>query len=100
LPLGQIVVLAGYAPAAAEEVFVDEPPAPEPEPTIPRERQPRPEQVAELRRLAERFRELDPGTDWAGRMREIAGVPSTHLTATIAAGLIEQLHAVEQELAA
>ena len=42
-PLGQIVVLAGYEPAAAEEIPADEPPVPEPDRgKIPPERGPRP----------------------------------------------------------
>jgi hypothetical protein len=92
-PLGQIVVLAGYEPAGAEE--------------LPnREREARAEsasrsrvapaeatkdQLAEIGALIRSLDECDPGIEWRGRAREIAGVPGDMLTKTVADMLIGKL---------
>jgi hypothetical protein len=77
-PLGQIVVLAGYEPAAAKEI-----PA---ESTASRERpdevqvEPSSEQWAEITTLIRTLEGTDPYTDWTERAREHAGVPGRLLT--------------------
>jgi hypothetical protein len=97
-PLGQIVVLAGYAPAAAEEI-VEQPPAPSSsQPKLPPDTQPTPEQISELRELLETLTDLDAGVDWVNRCREIAGVPGDMLTRSGAAILLDKLHEIEREL--
>jgi hypothetical protein len=91
-PLGQIVALAGYAAASAEEM----PPiadAPEPEPPT------RPadpvaataEQREELRTLIRTLQGSNADADWRARARELAGVRSEMLTKTGAEMLIEKL---------
>jgi hypothetical protein len=98
-PLGQIVVLAGYNPAPAEEVsddaLVDQP---EPAGKIPPQAKPTDDQINDLRDLIARLRELDPGTDWRARAGEIAGVPGDMLTRGGAALLIDELDKLEDEL--
>jgi hypothetical protein len=96
-PLGQIVVLAGYEPAGAEEMpseTVTVEPDRDPGP-IPREHRPTSAQNAHAGDLLVRLAELDPDTDWAGRAREIAGCPSEYVTVTIMGRVIEKL---EREL--
>jgi hypothetical protein len=89
-PLGQIVVLAGYNPTAAEEMPTDEPPPkPQTSPVAPVGAEP--EQVAEIIRLIGRLTELRPGTDWKARAREITGGPPELMTVSIANVLIRQL---------
>jgi hypothetical protein len=74
-PLGQIVVLAGYEPAGAEEV-----------PAGPDERQPKPkpptapvqptlEQKAQIEVLLRSLEHADSGTDWRARCRVLAASP-------------------------
>ena len=89
-PLGQIVVLAGYEPASAEEI-PEEPLKP---PTTPV--QPTSEQKDEIEALLRTLEQAEPQTDWRGRCRELAGVPWRLLTRSGAADLIEKL---EVELA-
>lgn len=78
-PLGQIVVLAGYEPAAAEEMPVIDS-EPRQATKIPDQIKPTSDQLAELKRLFTELDALDPGTDWTARAREIAGVPGDMLT--------------------
>jgi len=99
-PLGQIVVLAGYEPAGADEIPPDEPAPAEPvdKGRIPPELRPDREQSDELRELLTRLHQLDSGTDWPARARSIAGVPSDMVTRTIAALVLDQLRATAAEL--
>jgi hypothetical protein len=91
-PLGQIVALAGYDAAAAEEM---PPPADGPE----SERPARPanpvaatgEQREKLRTLIRTLQGADADTDWKARARELAGVDADMLTRTGAEMLIEKL---------
>jgi hypothetical protein len=97
-PLGQIVVLAGYAPAAAKEI-PEQPKAPDPPASkLPPETPPTPDQITELRELLETLTDLDASVDWVNRCRELTGVPGNMLTITGAAILLDKLHAVEAEL--
>jgi hypothetical protein len=99
-PLGQIVVLAGYEPAGAEEI----PSEPERVPRSDSERVSPADPVAatrmQLDEIATLIRTLD-GTDaaidWRARALEYAGVPARALTKTGAEMLIEKL---QRELAA
>jgi hypothetical protein len=90
-PLGQIVVLAGYEPAGADEMPAEDPQPTEPgsSPVAPVEA--KPEQLAEIGRLIARLTELRPGIDWRERAQEIAGAPARMLTVTSATMLIEKL---------
>lgn len=101
-PLGQIVVLAGYEPAGAEEIPVDEPPEPKHEPKIPAEAQPTRQQQLRIAELLHELKTARPDTDWAQTARELAGVPYQDMTGGVAAGLIRQLEKLvaEQEAAA
>ena len=99
-PLGQIVVLAGYEPAGAEEI------PSEPESTLrPDSERVSPAdpaaathgQLEEIRTLIRTLDGADPAIDWRARALEHAGVPSRALTKTGAEMLIEKLQA---ELAA
>jgi hypothetical protein len=99
-PLGQIVVLAGYEPAGAEEISEDPPARPSEEATaslpvakIPPEHQPTAEQKAELAALLRTLDQIDPDTGWAVRCRELVGAPWSMTTATMAGMLIEKLQA-------
>jgi hypothetical protein len=73
-PLGQIVVLAGYEPAGADEMPAE--PAPD---------------DGKIRELLEQLADTCPDTDWPQSAREFAGVPGEMLTATIAGQLIRWL---------
>lgn len=99
-PLGQIVVLAGYEPAGAEEI----PSEPESAPRSDSERVSRADpvgathtQLEEIRTLIRTLDLSDPAIDWRARAREYAGVPPRALTKTGAEVLIEKL---QGELAA
>jgi hypothetical protein len=103
-PLGQIVALAGYDAAAAEEMppLVDDGAATaEPEPTPSRSAaapvEPSLEQWAEIETLIRTLQGADPETDWKTRSGELAGASARALTKTGADMLIEKLRA---ELAA
>jgi hypothetical protein len=90
-PLGQIVVLAGYDPAGAEEMPTEPltgTPADDP---IPSEHRPTVEQQTRLIELLTKLREIDPETDWSARAREVAGVAYDHLTKAIISDLIMKL---------
>jgi hypothetical protein len=92
-PLGPIVVLAGYAPAGAEELPSEpEGPAPRSERTSPADpvAATRP-QLEEIRTLIGTLDGADPTIDWRARAREYAGVPPRALTKTGAEMLIESL---------
>jgi hypothetical protein len=94
-PLGQIVVLAGYEPAGAEEIPAEaisstEETATESGP-IPPDLRPTSGQAAHAGDLLARLAAIDPETDWAERAREIAGCPRDHMTVTIMGRVIEQL---------
>jgi hypothetical protein len=98
-PLGQIVVLAGYEPAGAEEIpsEPDEPHAKKPgSPAAPVNMTP--EQSAEIAVLLRTLDGIDPGTDWKARCVEITGTPARMLTRTGAVILIEKLRAEVQAL--
>jgi hypothetical protein len=89
-PLGQIVVLAGYEPAGAEEM----PPIVDLEPTAAAAPvEPGPEQVAEITTLLRSLEHADPAIDWRARCVEISGAPGRLLTRTGAEMLIEKLQA-------
>jgi hypothetical protein len=93
-PLGMIPVLAGYDPAAAEEVSGDAlKDEPEPEGKIPAAAKPTDDQIDELRDLIAQLAELDSETDWVARCREIARVPGDMLTLGGAGILIDNLRA-------
>jgi hypothetical protein len=97
-PLGQIVVMSGYQPAAVEEIHS---PTPEPKaaPTpIPDSVKPTGEQLNEIKTLLGTLDTLDPGTDWRARCVEIVGAPWSHTTQTMAARLTERLQADLAEL--
>ena len=95
-PLGQIVVLAGYEPALAEEMpVIDATPASDPAPAasrpsgsvkrrrpdlIPEEERPTEAQVAELRSLLEVLEAAWPEVDWKARAQELAGTRGDMLT--------------------
>jgi hypothetical protein len=101
-PLGQIVVLAGYEPASAEEMPVLDARS-EREPAaglaameasvsgtvkrrrpdlIPEEDRPTEAQIAELRALLEELGAAWPEVDWKARAKDLAGTPGNMLTAT------------------
>jgi hypothetical protein len=91
-PLGQIVVLAGYEPAGAEEI-PSEPDERPGEPVKPKTApvQPMPDQKAEIGTLLRTLEQADPETDWRQRCHELARAPWKTLTRSQAAHLIEQL---------
>jgi hypothetical protein len=106
-PLGQIVVLAGYDPAGAEEIhaesatFRPEPERHDNEGNVPADARPTSEQVQRVRELLDRLAEHNPKVDWAAAARELAGVPGNMLTRSGAVSLIEKLdQAVELAQAA
>lgn len=93
-PLGQIVVLAGYEPAPAEEMPVLDRDAEHSPPTrgaITPEPKPTDDQVAELLRLIDQLGAAWPEIDWKSRAKEIAGVPGDRLTRTSAEILLDKL---------
>jgi hypothetical protein len=93
-PLGQIVVLAGYDPAGAEEMPTEAETKPKDDPgPIPPEHRPTPEQEARVIELLTKLREIDSETDWATRAREIAKSPYDMLTKTTIAAVIDGLEA-------
>jgi hypothetical protein len=95
LPLGFIMVLEGFDATPAEEISDDDlPPATSKAAPV----EPSREQITELRELIDRLTELEPGTDWVNRCREIAGVPGDMLTRTGAAILIDELRKLAAEL--
>jgi hypothetical protein len=100
-PLGQIVVLAGYEPAGAEEI----PSEPESAPRPDSERVSRADpvgathtQLEEIKTLIRTLDLSDPAIDWRARAREYAGVSPRALTSTGAVMLIEKLQAELAEL--
>jgi hypothetical protein len=88
-PLGQIVTLAGYQPAAAEEMPL-EPDSPGDGP-IPAEAKPTSEQYLRIGALVTKLEKEKPEVDWRARCRELAGVSGEMLTRGGADGLIRQL---------
>jgi hypothetical protein len=93
-PLEQIVILAEYEPAAAEEM-PPEPPAAEPEQgEFMPEARPTADQLTRINELLSELADQHPDTDWRGKAREFAGCPADRLTGVIAAMLI---HRLEQE---
>src|SRR5262249_12674617 len=83
-PLGQIVTLAGYEPAGAEEI-PDESKATTPEPSRPTilQRQ-------QIRDLFGRLSTVAPAADWSGHCRKVAG-PADELTEAGAEALLDQM---------
>ena len=94
-PLGQIVVLAGYEPAGAEEIPSEPETPPRPSPADPVAATKA--QLEEIATLIRTLDGVDPAIDWRARALEHAGVPSRALTKTGAEMLIEKL---QGELAA
>jgi hypothetical protein len=90
-PLEQVVVLAGYEAAGAEEMPTEEPASAQSttSPAAPVEATA--EQRAEIKRLIGRLTELRPETDWKQRAREVTGGPPRLMAVTIANVLIEKL---------
>jgi len=100
-PLGQIVVLAGYEPAAAEEMPLDDaveaeeaPPASAPADDspgpLPPEVRPSPEQLAKVGELMGKLKELRPNEDWVTEARTFLGIPDArYMTRSMAESLIE-----------
>jgi hypothetical protein len=97
-PLGQVVVLAGYEAAGAEEMPAETAVAgPEPDRgKVPSEHRPTHEQIVTIGRLLDRLAAASPDRDWRAEAQKLAGVPGDMLTATVADMLIEDL---EGELA-
>jgi hypothetical protein len=87
-PLGQIVVLAGYEPAGAEEVSFSDRALVSDE---PRPGRPTGEQIAELRYLVARLQRAAPEQDWKRYCRTRARVPPGELTDKVALDLIGSL---------
>jgi hypothetical protein len=98
-PLGQIVVLAGYEPAGADEMPTQDTPAQLPTNAIPAEPQPTPEQREQLQQLLAKLAELEPQTDWAAHARTLADVPSDKVTAAIADNVLDNLRAIHTQTA-
>ena len=92
-PLGQIVVLAGYEPAGAEELPNRERDAEAADPMATDE------QNAAIKTLLRTLEHADPAIDWPARAREYAGVPGRLLTKTGAEMLLEKLRGELAELA-
>jgi hypothetical protein len=88
-PLGQIVRLAGYDPAGAEELPAED--AVVTAEKIPAEGRPTNEQMTHISQLLTQLAARDPGTDWKEEARRLAGVSGDMLTSTIAAKLIDEL---------
>jgi hypothetical protein len=94
-PLGQIIVLAGYEPAAAEELPHEDRTAMKMDserarPTLLQQQQ--------IRALFARLATAAPDIDWAGHCREAAGMPTDELTKAAASSVIEQMRAWLSEL--
>jgi hypothetical protein len=103
-PLGQIVRLAGYDPAGAEEIPA-EPAEPEPAPPersrgkILEAHQPTRAQAEELNATLRKLRELAPNIDWPAVARKAAGVPTFDcVTRTMARSVLETLRGHLAEL--
>jgi hypothetical protein len=92
-PLEQVVVLAGYEPAGAEEIAETSPASKDDPGPIPPEHRPTKEQLHRISDLLAKLRELDPETDWAAKAREIAKAPYEMLTKTTVVAVIEGLEA-------
>lgn len=104
-PLGQIVVLAGYEPAGAEEIPADESSTEAVVGTadnekIPADQRPTREQMARIGQLLVDLGERDPDIDWKAEARRIAGVASDMLTGPIADKLIDRLEQSGEDLTA
>jgi hypothetical protein len=84
-PLGQIVVLAGYQPAGAEELSEDDPGV------IVRLPPASAAQVEEIAALLRSLAEIDPEEDWSVVARSIAGGAPGSLTQGQAETVIERL---------
>lgn len=101
-PLGQIVVLAGYEPAGAEEIPSEPETIPRSEPQQTSPSDPVAATKAQLHEIATLIRTLDasdPAIDWRGRALEYAGVSARALTKTGADMVIERLRGELAELA-
>ena len=56
------------------------------------------EQLGEIAALLRSLEQIDPGTDWKARCREIIGVPGEQMTSAAADNLIRQLQTQLAEL--
>ena len=95
-PLEQIVILAEYEPAGAEEMPAElPPPISNPEPrrgvTITTQSEPTREQLAQIHELIGQLTGQMPDVDWRARARELAGCPADQLTRDRADRLIHDL---------
>jgi hypothetical protein len=94
-PLGQIVVLAGYEPAGAEEV-PEQPLPPREEPSaLPPQARPTQDQLNRLRTLLELLQMSDQDVDFQQRCRDAVNANGGQLTHLLADQLI---HMLEHEL--
>jgi hypothetical protein len=92
-------VLAGYDATPAEEIPAETEPAvapPEQKWKLPEQVRPTRDQFQQVAALIDRLQQLDPGTDWRAKARELAGVPGNMLTRGAADGLIRQLEQLAQ----
>jgi len=85
-PLGQIVVLAGYEPAPAEEMPEPARAEPRPDPNEPTDAQ-----IAELNRLLDLLGAARPEVDWQARAKQFAATSGETLTATTVGVLLDKL---------
>jgi hypothetical protein len=110
-PLEQIFVMAGFQPAAAEELYdvvIDAKTTARDTPSqgtvrrrrpdkIPDADMPTEEQVAKLLRLLEGLDAVWPEVDWKARAKEIAGVSGDMLTKTTMEQLLHKLAQMLEE---
>jgi hypothetical protein len=95
-PLEQVVVLAGYEAAGAEEMPTNEPPSPTASSVV--QGTATAEQIAVIRRLVKDLQTEDPSVDWNQTARTLAGCPADLLTTETAAGLIHKLKQARERL--
>jgi hypothetical protein len=88
-PLEQIVILAEYEPAGAEEMPHEDPPTPARSPAAPVEATH--DQLDRIGALLVQLSELDETVDWKQRAQELAGCPARMLTQAGAMALIRRL---------
>jgi hypothetical protein len=92
------MALAGFDPTPLEEMPAEGAGEPEEKPgPIPPEHRPSREQLLRIGELLADLAARDPETDWREKARELAGVPGTMLTKTIADDLIRRLERIAAE---